>query len=82
MENDLDINSHVIIESSTATGKEGVYTKRYDYVQKINQAQKELAEENDNIIIGSTYPYDHWIPEQTVYESDSCEVSSIYLDEN
>lgn len=64
LKKDLNITKGAIIETSHAIG-----TDLFSQVNKINKAQKQLALENNDIIIGSSYAYDRYIPDEKTYNS-------------
>lgn len=67
LKKDLKINKGVLIETSGHIGVQGLY----DNIQNIHNAQVEIAKENGEIILGSTYAYDRYIPDKNRYNSDS-----------
>ena len=66
MKNDIGISKGAIVESSYKIG-----TEKYSNVKKIGKAQEELAYENEDIIIGSSYAYRYYIPDEKTYNSSS-----------
>ena len=53
----------------------------YSQVNKINRAQKQLALENKDIIIGSSYAYDRYIPDEKTYNTVTYR-NKIFIDDN
>ena len=76
LKKDLNITKGVIIETSTLLEKEN-----YNSVININNAQIQLAAENNDIILGSSYAYDRFIPDKKNYKSIDFN-SKIYLNNN
>ena len=73
LKKDLKITKGVIIETSTLLGK-----SNYTSVKNINAAQVQLAN-NSDIILGSSYAYDRFIPDEKNYNSSNYS-TKIYLD--
>lgn len=76
LKRDLKITKGAIVETSHAIG-----TDLYLQVNNINKAQKQLALENKDIIIGSSYAYDRYIPNEKTYNSVSY-YNKIFTDNN
>lgn len=76
LKRDLMITKGAIVETSHAIG-----TDLYLQVNNINKAQKQLALENKDIIIGSSYAYDRYIPDEKTYNSDKYH-NDIFTDDN
>lgn len=77
LKNDLGITKGAIIQTSTEIGAVG----RYSNVEIIHQAQEAIIEENNDIILGSSYPYERYVPDQETYESEDY-INKIYVDVN
>ena len=77
LKNDLNITKGAIIETSYEIGESDLYNK----IKNINQAQVELASENDDIIIGTSYSYDRYVPDESTYNSSSYS-NKIFVDTN
>lgn len=75
LKNDLGITNNVIIEPSHNIGNDLNIA-----IENIHNAQEELARENEDIIIGSKYSYERWIPKKSIYEQSSY-VNMTYTDE-
>lgn len=75
LKNDLEITNNVIIEPSHNIGNDLNIA-----IENIHNAQEELANENEDIIIGSKYSYERWIPKKSIYEQNSY-VNTTYTDE-
>ena len=79
LKNDLKITQGAIIQTSfdvyraSGTINSGV--------KSIRDAQVQLANENDEIVLGSKYAYSHYIPHEESYNNASY-TNSLYLDEN
>ena len=65
MQKDLGITKHAIVYTAH------VYGTNYFKIATVHRAQKELINENKNIILGSSYAYDRYVPEKVVYESNN-----------
>jgi len=76
LKKDAKITQGAIIETSTTIG-----TKRYERVETIHQAQENLALKNDDIIIGSSYAYNRYIPDEETYNSSGYS-NSIFINSN
>lgn len=61
---DLGIQKGVIIETATTTG-----TASMERLAAVHWAQEELIQENDDIILGSSYFYDRFVPAESDYEN-------------
>lgn len=77
IKNDLGITKGAIVQTSYTIGKEGYY----EDVEKIHKAQEELINENADIICGSTYSYDRYIPDKDTYEKEDY-INNIFTDKN
>ena len=71
LKNDLGLSFGVIIETSQVIG-----SSTLEGVEKIHAAQENLINNNEDIILGSTYSYDKYIPnkEASIYKDDTEEV--------
>ena len=76
LKTDLNITQGAIIETSTLIGKDN-----YQDVKNVHNAQVQLASENSDIILGSSYAYDRFIPDKTNYNSSNYS-NTIYFDSN
>ena len=76
LKTDLNITQGAIIETSTLIGKDN-----YQDVKNVHNAQVQLASENSDIILGSSYAYDRFIPDKTNYNSSNYS-NAIYFDSN
>ena len=76
LKKDLKITKGAIIETAVKIG-----TDMYPRVNRINKAQKQLALDNENIIIGSSYAYDRYIPNELTYNSVNYH-NSIFTDKD
>ena len=76
LKKDVNITKGAIIETSTTIGR-----AKYQEVNNVHNAQVQLASENKDIILGSSYAYDRFIPDKTTYNSSSY-TNSIYTDSN
>ena len=75
LENDCGITLGAIIETAYTIGM------KYNGVQGIYNAQEKIIENNENIILGSNYPYKHYVPSQEIYEQKDY-INSNYINEN
>lgn len=73
---DFGITKGAIIETSHTIGLD-----LYDQVNNIHNAQEELANENNDIIIGSRYAYNRYVPNQSTYNSTAFK-NDIFTDSN
>ena len=71
---ELGLEKGVIIETSSTTGHNTM-----QQVNRIHQAQEELIQENADIILGSSYFYDRFVPVQSDYKNCNTKVT---IDEN
>lgn len=78
LKNDLGITKGAIVQTSMTIGDEG--NGYYQYTETIHQAQEALIAENDDIILGSAYSYERYIPDQTTYENPGY-INKIFTDE-
>lgn len=46
----------------------------YEEVEKIHAAQKELINKNSDIILGSSYTYDHYVPDEVNYNNSGYKI--------
>ena len=76
LKNDMNITKGAIVETSTEIG-----TSLYQKVENIHNAQVQLAEENDDIVLGSSYAYDYYLPDKTTYNNSNYN-NSIFIDAN
>ena len=65
LKEDLGITKGVIIETARAIGG---HEAEYKRMLEIYYAQEELAQRNDDIIIGSRYPWDNYVPDYETYK--------------
>lgn len=65
LKKDLHITKGAIVKTARTIGT------YYSGTQTINQAQSELISENKDIILGSSFAYDNYIPDKTNYEKSS-----------
>lgn len=75
LKNDLGIMKGAIVETSYTIGM----NDKYDGVKKIFLAQEELIKENDDIILGSSYSYDRYVPDEATYNSNAYK-NDIFID--
>lgn len=73
LKEDLGLSFGVIAETSYTIGSDKAYG-----VEVIHLSQEKLALNNDDIVIGSTYAYKHFIPASSFYEGKES-YSSLYL---
>ena len=66
---DLNIQYGGIIETTHRTGVAGFYNG----VNGIHSAQKSLIDKNSNIFLASSYPYDHYVPDQDNFSGSNYE---------
>ena len=64
---DLGIQYGGIIETAHRTGVVGFYNG----VTGIHSAQKSLIDRNSNIFLASSYPYDHYVPDESNYSGSN-----------
>ena len=64
LKEDLKTSSGAIIETARVLGSGETI---YNNMVRINDAQKELVDESDDIILGSSYPWDNFIPSRGCY---------------
>ena len=74
LKRDLNITKGAIIETAHTIGND-LYSK----INIIKGAQAELASENNDIIIGSSYAYDRYVPNESIYNSSSY-TTKIFVD--
>ncbi len=70
LKNDLGITLGAICETSTKVGE-----KTMEQVEKVHIAQEELIAENEDIILGSSYSYDRYVPKQSDYENCTTKIA-------
>ena len=75
IKNDLGISKGAIIYTSMTNA---VY---YDGIPNVHLAQEQLVNENEDIILGSSYAYDRYVPTEEIYNSEQY-VTNIFVDEN
>lgn len=73
LKEDLGLSFGVIAETAYTLGSNKAYG-----VEVIHLSQEKLALNNDDIVIGSTYAYKHFIPASSFYEGKES-YSSLYL---
>ena len=69
LKNDIDIDFSVVIYTARASGEtcnNGVSV--YNGVELIHTAQKKVVDENNDVILGTSFPYDHFVPDQANYK--------------
>ena len=71
MKKDLGITKGAIVETSSIIG-----TERLTKVNNKHMADEELIKENADIILGSSYPYDRFVPSESQYSL--CETKVCY----
>lgn len=79
LKEDLGITKGAIIQTSY-----NICSKKanaYDHINYIHDAQVQLSEENDDIVLGSDYAYLRYLPQEDVYSSDSY-TNPLFLDKN
>ena len=76
LKRDLNITKGTLIQTSTLIGKDN-----YKDVLNIHNAQIQLSSENNDIVLGSTYAYDRFVPDKTNYNSANYS-SNIYINNN
>lgn len=69
LKNDLGIQKGAICETSTQIGRP------WSYLENVHNAQEELIEENDDIILGSSYSYDRFVSQESDYENCTTKVT-------
>ena len=77
------LSSVVFVETAYISGFLGFSSSDYSYpyfkrVQNIHKAQESLIKYNNDIILGSSFIYDRYIPDQSNYESTKFK-TKIYL---
>ena len=70
MKRELGIELGVIVETATTTG-----TGTMKMIAPVHQAQEELIRKNKDIILGSSYFYDRYVPAEEDYENCHTEVT-------
>lgn len=75
LKNDTEITKGAIVETAREIG----LANHYEGVKQIHQAQEELINENDDIILGTSYAYDHYVPDETNYNSEDFK-TNIFID--
>ena len=70
LKKDLGIQKGAIVETARASG-----TYRLDAVNIIHQAQERLIKENSDIILGSTFFYDKYIPIENDYNKCNTKIT-------
>ena len=76
LKQDVKITKGAIVESVYTIG-----STKYSNVKKIHKAQEQLASENEDIIIGSSYAYRYYIPDEDTYNS-SAYSNNIFINKN
>lgn len=71
---ELGIQKGVIVETSTASG-----TATMEKIAAVHQAQEELIRDNEDIILGSTYFYDRYVPRESDYANCNTKVTRGFL---
>ena len=81
LKKDLGITKGAIVETAYISGLLGFSSSDSYFirVQTIHEAQKSLIAENKDIILGSSFIYDHYVPDKASYESTEFK-NNIYLD--
>ena len=75
LKKDLGITKGAIIQSAYTIGS------NYENVVNIHKAHTELASENEDIILGSSFPFDRYIPDKDTYNSSDY-INNIYTNKN
>ena len=70
LKRDLGIEWGVIVETATTTG-----TGTMERLNAVHQAQEDLIKRNKDIIMGSSYFYDRYVPTEEDYENCHTEVT-------
>ena len=70
LKTELGIEKGAIIETSYTTGY-----KTMKQVNKVHQAQEEIIKENSDIILGSSYLYDRFVPMESDYKNCNTKVT-------
>lgn len=83
LKKDLGITSGAIVETAYISGFLGFSSSDASYpyfkrVQNIHKAQESLIKNNNDIILGSSFIYDRYIPDKSNYESNKF-TTKIYL---
>lgn len=78
LKNDLGITKGGIVETSYTIG---ISSSIYEQIKNLHQAQEELIQENEDIILGSSYSYDRYVPNEETYNSDNYE-NKVFFDDN
>ena len=73
LKKDLGIEMGASVETSTTTG-----TGNMKMIEAVHQAQKELIKENKDIILGSSYFYDRYVPREKDYQNCNTKVTIRY----
>lgn len=73
LKKDLGIEMGAIVETSSTTG-----TGNMKMIEAVHQAQKELIKENKDIILGSSYFYDRFVPSEKDYKNCNTKVTIRY----
>lgn len=73
LKKDLGIETGAIVETSTTTG-----TANMKMLEAVHQAQEELIKENKDIILGSSYFYDRFVPREKDYKNCNTKVTIRY----
>lgn len=76
LKKELGIEKGAIVQTSTMIGRDG-----YEWVEEIHKAQEELITENEDIILGSSYAYERFVPNKEEYEKEEYK-NPIYVDES
>lgn len=77
LKEDTGIEKGAIVLTSGVPG----LSTRYKGIELINEAQQKLINENDDIILGSSFAFDNYIPNENEYNNDTY-VNSKYTDAN
>ena len=70
IKNDLGIQKGAICETSVTLG-----TETMAKVNQVHDAQEQLIAENDDIILGSSYSYDRYVPSESDYNNCNTKIA-------
>ena len=70
LQSDIGIEFGAVIYTARASGEtcQDGTKSMYDGVELIHTAQKKVVEENDDVILGTSFPYDHYVPDADNYK--------------
>ncbi len=75
LKNDTGITKGAIVQTAREIG----LANHYKGTMQIHQAQEELINENNDIILGTSYAWDHYVPDETNYKSEEFK-TNIFID--